>query len=135
MQRAADRLPWLQYYGPKTGAEKAEIVAQAQLMLMPGLVGLVIVETFAALTPLVTTNFSGHSPEIEYAEHAVNSFIIDRDPTPSQYANEVAKLLGSQEALERLREGCRRSASVYTLDNMVENFASGIHEALSGMID
>ena len=38
----------------------------ADVCLMPGAVGLTILDTFALETPLITTRLSDHGPEIEY---------------------------------------------------------------------
>ena len=43
-------------------------LSRANLMLIPGLVGLAVVDSFAAQCPVVTTDFRGHSPEFEYIE-------------------------------------------------------------------
>jgi glycosyltransferase involved in cell wall biosynthesis len=97
-------------------------------MMMPGLVGLVVVDAFAAGLPLVTTRIDTHSPEIEYLEPGVNGLVTE--PDAGSLATACVELLQSPPLLERLRAGCSESSRVYTLEAMVERFARGVQDAL-----
>lgn len=131
VEDAATRLPWLSYAGPVFGDEKAALMGTAQLMLMPGLVGLAVVDSFAAGTPTITTAISFHSPEIEYIEHGENGLVLPAETTPLEYADAVETLLLDEAQLERLRIGCAASREIFTLEQMVNNFAGGIASFLS----
>jgi glycosyltransferase involved in cell wall biosynthesis len=120
----------IRYVGPLFGEEKAAALAAASLMVIPGLVGLTIVDAFALELPLVTTSVDYHSPEIEYLVHEDNGLIVDPPDDPDNYAGTVLQLLRDPERLARLREGCRRDALRYTNEAMVERFATGVLEAL-----
>lgn len=130
VEEEADASPWLTYAGPRFGREKAEVLASSQLTLMPGLVGLAIVDAFAAGTPIVTTAVDFHSPEIEYLQTGINGVLLPQQCSAEGYARAVASLLRDPDALSRLRDGCRQSAQDITMERMVDNFAQGILDAL-----
>jgi L-malate glycosyltransferase len=126
----AFRSRWLRYHGPLFGKEKAEVLRAASLLLMPGLVGLAVIDAFAAETPLITVDGPFHSPELEYLTSA-DGVLMPSDSDPSDYASTVLNLLANQQEIERLRKGCRQSAREYSLERMVTNFAGGIQAALA----
>lgn len=121
---------WLNYVGPKVGVEKAHLVSEAQLLLMPGLVGLAIIDSFAAETPIVTVDLPFHSPEIEYLRPGFNGVLCSSGITPAGYAHAVANLLGNKRQLNELRRGCRESRAQYSLNEMVTRFGHGVEQAL-----
>jgi UDP-N-acetylglucosamine:LPS N-acetylglucosamine transferase len=98
-------------------------------MLLPGLVGLAVIESFAARTPVITVDWPHHSPEFSYLTHQENAVVVRRDATPNDYASAVADVLTS-DRLDKLREGCAQSSATYSLDAMVTRFAEGIQHAL-----
>ena len=126
----ASRSGWLRYYGPLFGKEKAGVLKSGSLLLMPGLVGLAVIDAFAAETPLITVDAPFHSPESEYLSSA-NGVLMPSDSDPSEYASSVLHLLANQQEIERLRKGCRQSAREYSIERMVTNFAGGIQAALA----
>lgn len=129
LRSMADAAPWMRFVGPKYGAELALYLSVSDFLLMPGLVGLVIVDAFAAEVPLITTNHGRHSPEIAYLKHGENAVMTEVDA--AALAAEVVSLIDHPARLERLREGCRASASEYTLARMVDRFSSGVMSALA----
>jgi glycosyltransferase involved in cell wall biosynthesis len=128
VRRMSEECPWVRYVGAKFGLALAPYLAVSDFMLMPGLVGLVIVDSFAAGVPLITTDHRLHSPEIEYLRHGENALMTAVDP--ASLASEIIALMDSRELLAQLRAGCERSARDYTLEGMVERFSSGVHAAL-----
>jgi glycosyltransferase involved in cell wall biosynthesis len=119
---------WIHYLGAESGDGLAPYFAVSDFMLMPGLVGLVVVDAFAAGLPLVTSRIDTHSPEIEYLEPGVNGLLTE--PDAESLANSCIELLQSPPLRDRLRAGCHESSRVYTLEAMVERFARGVHDAL-----
>lgn len=130
IERAAESRPWLRPLGPRFGREKAALLAAADVLLMPGLVGLVIVDAFSAGLPLVTTDVGYHSPEIEYLRNGVNGLSLPESASPEAYAGAVVELLMSPERLRKLRAGSASAAREYTIESMVGRFADGIERAL-----
>ncbi|CAN5413995.1 N/A [soil metagenome] len=130
VRAAAAAHTWIHYLGPLPGTEKVPYMAVADLMLMPGLVGLAILDSFALHTPIVTTADAPHSPEIDYLDDGRNGVMLPAGATPERYAQEVVGLLTDDEALGDLREGCRKSVARYTIEEMAARFAGGIVAAL-----
>ena len=130
---AAAKHLWIHYPGAVFGTERAVYFALSDLMMMPGLVGLAIVDCFVAGIPLFTTRIPIHSPEIVYLENGQNGVITSFDV--AEYADEVAKYLLDNDRMAAVVKGCAQSAGRYTLDAMVENFATGVFAVLDGMPD
>jgi glycosyltransferase involved in cell wall biosynthesis len=128
VEEASVKNSWIHYLGPKFGKDKIQYFKVSKVFLMPGLVGLAILDSFAMQTPTVTTNYPFHSPEIEYLENGENGLITNE--TTSDYASAVIRVLGDDPLRNKLIEGCKRSASKYTIENMVSNFSDGILRCL-----
>lgn len=126
--QAAEHQPWIRYVGAVYGPERASYFKLGRLFLMPGLVGLAIIDSFVTQTPMVTTRFPFHSPEIAYLQDGINGVMTDF--SVPEYADAIVRYLSNEAALETLRRGCAESARLYTLENMVDNFADGIKKCL-----
>jgi L-malate glycosyltransferase len=120
---------WAFYLGSLFEEEKIPYLKRADVLLIPSAIGLVVIDSFLTETPIVTTDNFGHGPEIEYIQSGYNGIITTFDI--NAYVDAVVNLLGQDEAIITLKEGCRASARVYSLDNMVDNFASGVKNALN----
>ena len=114
--------------GQAFGARKALLGAAADVLLMPGLVGLCAVDSFALATPIVTTSWPWHAPEFEYLEHGRNAVVTPDEP--QRYANAVVDLLNDPERLDALRQACRDDARRYTVEEMSRRFADGLVKLL-----
>lgn len=128
VEAAAARHDWIHYVGARFGRDLAPYYRMSKVLLMPGLVGLAVVDSFVAGVPIFTTDLPLHSPEIAYLESGVNGIMTAHDV--DDYAATVANHLLDAAALARLVAGCERSAAKYTIENMVENFARGIEQSL-----
>lgn len=131
LARAAASRPWLQLVGRRSGRSLVEVLARAQLVLAPASVGLSVLDSFATETPLVAVLGLGHGPELEYMQPGRNGFLLPEGTTPLGYADYVCELLSQTGRVESARAGCRESASVLTLDRMVDSFVAGIIAALA----
>lgn len=127
---AAAAHPWIHDLGRKGDQDKVPYWALAKLLLMPGLVGLVVVDSFALGVPLVTTDYPFHSPEIDYLENDVNGVVVPCGESVEAYATAVVDLLADTARLGRLRSGALASAGGHTIEGMAENFAKGVLAAL-----
>jgi glycosyltransferase involved in cell wall biosynthesis len=128
-QLAASR-PYVRVLGPLFDVEKVNALAAASVLLVPGLVGLTVLDAFALELPLVTTAVDFHSPEFEYLVHGENGLVVEPADDAGLYARAVVELMRTPGLAERLRAGCRRDALRYTNEAMVARFAGGIREAL-----
>ena len=124
--------PWMHYAGVRTGTDRVPYLAAGSLLLMPGLVGLVVLDAFAVGVPLVTSGDCPHSPEIAYLEDGRNGVVVGGGApvTPADYARAVAGLLTDEPARARLVAGCLEASERYTMAAMVGRFADGIEQAL-----
>lgn len=129
VERVAKEESWIHYLGPKFGKEKAIYFRLSNIFLNPGLVGLAILDAFAAGIPVMTTNIPVHSPEIEYLQNGINGMITPHEPL--RYASSVIDILTNASLHSRLIEGAASDAKRYTLDAMVENFKNGILKCLN----
>src|SRR5213594_650403 len=128
---AAMRHSWIKYIGPKFDQEKVPYFMLSKLFLMPGVVGLAVLDAFALAVPLVTTAVPGHGPEIDYLDDGTNGVLVPQAESPAAYARTVAELLRDEQRRQLLIEGCRAAAEIYTVENMVEHFAVGVIQALA----
>lgn len=129
IEKAAREHPWIHYVGQKFGRERAVYFKASQALLIPGAVGLAIVDSFVAETPLFTTNVPSHGPEIAYLRNRENGVMTVS--SVNEYADSVADFLESGEVQSRLRKGCAQSAQLYSIGNMVSNFSTGIQSCLN----
>lgn len=119
---------WVHYLGVKDEKEKVPYLLISKLFLMPGLVGLAIIDTFVFAVPLLTTDCKLHSPEISYLENGVNGLMTKDDVL--EYANAIISLLQNDIERERLKQGCYLSAEKYTMENFANRFYEGLNKSL-----
>ncbi len=131
VRRAVERSDWIHYLGPKFHEEKVPYMMLAKVMLLPGLVGLGVLDSFALEVPLVTIDVPFHSPEIEYLVDQVNGLKCVSGTNPAEYGQIVASLMQDATKLSQLRQGCRAGRARYTLEAMVERFTAGVVQALA----
>jgi glycosyltransferase involved in cell wall biosynthesis len=126
--RAAVRTrPHVRYVGPADEVRKAALASVAQLIMMPGRVGLVAVDSFALGLPVVTTAWSQHAPEFDYLTDATS--VVAPDDVRS-YAEAVAGLLQDPDRTARLRRACWASMEEYSVESMAARFVDGIATTL-----
>jgi L-malate glycosyltransferase len=128
VQRLIDDLPWVHWVGPRFGKEKAEFLAISDAFLLPGRVGLAVLDAFAAGLPMLTTRLEIHGPEIEYLEEGVNGLMSEH--RPAAFAEAVSSVFGRRDFMVKLQEGAIASAEKYSIENMVANFRAGIRASL-----
>jgi len=128
IKEATQEKDYIKYVGPKFGKEKLIFFRLSTVFLMPGLVGLAVLDSFATATPMVTTEFPFHSPEIEYLENNVNGIITKNNL--QSYSKAVIEILSYSETKKRLISGAKKATQQYTIENMVEHFRDGIISCL-----
>lgn len=128
IERASAEHPWLRFLGPRFGDEKVSWFLASDVFLMPGLVGLAVLDAFALEVPLVTTADALHSPEIDYLVSGENGVVTPGEL--SAYVAEVRRILLEHGWGERLREGGRQAGARYTVPAMAVRFADGVVKAL-----
>jgi glycosyltransferase involved in cell wall biosynthesis len=127
----AESRPWIHVTGPRFGQEKVELMMLGHVFLMPGLIGLAILDAGAAGLPTATTAFPWHSPEIAYLENGRNGIIVDDWENAIAYGDAVADLLANLEQRHSMSEAARGMVSHFSIENMAGNFAKGVLAALA----
>lgn len=128
VEKAAREAPWIHYLGPRFGVEKALFLKMSDCFLLPGCVGLAILDSFAAGLPLMTTKVSSHGPEVEYLEESMNGRMVENNA--EAYAESVTEVLSNPALLEHLKCTARKSANRYSIEAMAMNFRDGILRCL-----
>jgi L-malate glycosyltransferase len=134
VQGFAATRPWVHVVGTLRGEDKARLLAAAQLLLVPAAAGLVVLDSFAAGVPIVVAAGRGHGPEVAYLEHGINGWVVQDGDDPVRYGRAVAALLKDDARRAALRDGCLRSAELYTVEGMVDRFAAGIASARASVM-
>lgn len=124
----AGRDSWISYLGPLSGHEKALAMASSQILTVPGRVGLVAVDSFAAGLPIITTKWPWHAPEFEYLEDGRNALVTANET--ADYAASLIDILNDRPQLLRLQAAASEDAERYTVQGMAERFLTGILSAL-----
>lgn len=127
---AAQRHDWFHHLGARYGDERIRLASVAEIQLMPGLVGLNVVDGFALGLPTITTDIDYHSPEIEYLLNGVNGVITPADATPREFASAAAAVLTNPARLDTLRAGAEIAGHELSIQDMARRFADGIVQAL-----
>lgn len=127
---AARKYPWIHDVGPKAHREIVPYWALSKVLLMPGGVGLVVLDSFALGVPMVTTDTRLHGPEIDYLKDGQNGLVVPCGDSARIYAEAVISLLNNPIQLDHLQQGALDSAKLYSIENMAENFSNGIINAL-----
>lgn len=128
VQNAAGTCEWIHYVGPKFGVERALYFKMSKAFLMPGLVGLAILDAFTAGIPIFTTDIPIHSPEISYLQNGKNGFMTS--PVVEEYAESVAAYLTSSDLQEIVKSAALEAGLSYTIKDMVSRYRAGIIEWL-----
>jgi glycosyltransferase involved in cell wall biosynthesis len=133
VEEAAALHPWIHYLGPLRDEQKAVYWRLSDVLLMPGLVGLVIVDSFLFGVPMITTDYPFHSPEIDYLDEGVNGLAVRCGEDSDCYAEVVVQLLSDPAKLAELKAGAEASASRHALSGMIQCYSEGIVAAIESL--
>lgn len=129
VENAANNCDYIRYVGTVFGDEKAILLSLSDILMIPGRVGLVAVESAASGVPIVTTNWDFHAPEFEYLTHNHNCIAAENDT--SSYAQSTIELLQEPIKLARLQNACRELGTELNMERMVSQFSTGVEQALA----
>jgi len=130
-RHAARDCAFVRFLGPKYGREKTELALLGSVFLMPGLVGLAVLDAFGYGTPMFTTDYPLHSPEIDYLKHGINGWIASPWQDVNAYADAVVAFLTTPGLRKRLSHGAAISAAEYSIEDMATRFTKGVLSALA----
>lgn len=128
VETEAGRSPWVKYVGSVAGPEKFTLLRTAQVMVMPGRVGLVAVDSLASGLPIVTTDWPWHAPEFDYLE-AGSTCIVSKDDV-GDFATKLLGILNDSSRLISMSRLSRDRSAEFSIEQMVINFAAGIRLCL-----
>lgn len=128
VQEAASSRDWLIKLPPVYGPDLAILLKSADVLAMPGRIGLVAVDALTAGLPTVTTDWPYHAPERAYLD-AANCVVSD--DTTASYAEALVRALSDDGRLADLRAGCASAASGLSIEDMARRFVDGICAALT----
>ena len=128
VREAAKTRSWLVMTGPLFQKQKALAFSVSDIFLLPGAIGLAVLDSFTFECPIITTRNKLHGPEFEYIENGVNGLITGDGL--DEYVNAVVSLIDNPAKLQQLKQHCADSAQQYTVENMVHRFSDGVREAL-----
>ena len=126
---SCEEFPFIKYCGRADQNHQALISRVAKLIMMPGRVGLIAVDSFALGLPIATTKWPWHAPEFEYLSNGRNS-VIFKD-TLEDYSLGVINLIRDEFRLSELRDNCLEDSKIYTIETMAFNFHEGVMKVLS----
>jgi glycosyltransferase involved in cell wall biosynthesis len=112
------------YLSRVSGLEKALALAAADVLLVPEWVGLVAVDALAAGKPVVTTDHSSHSPEVEYLASGETALFARHDV--ESYSRAAAQLLLDVKELDRMSLAARLAGDAFSIEAMAGAFARGV---------
>lgn len=124
IKEAEKTRPHVLFTGPLFGREKATIFKLSDMFLLPGAIGLAVLDSFAFETPIITTKYSYHGPEFEYLVNDFNGVITEDNL--EAYTKAISDLLNDTGKLQTIKENCRSEAGKYSNESMVKNFAEGV---------
>lgn len=119
---------WVHYVGAKFDREKALYFSISKLFLMPGAVGLAVIDSFALEIPMILCSIDIHGPEVDYLVEGENCIFSEDDI--EDFTEKTLDILNNNEKLERLKKGCIVASTEITLEHMLEKFKSGIKKCL-----
>ena len=126
-----ENLPNVSYFGPITDLDKlAPIYVAADLFSFPGSVGLGPIQALCYDLPIITIDSQIHPPEIEYLL-PTNSLILPSDTTSEDYAQSIIELFSDSDKLNNLKTNAWSTIKHLTIEQMAQNFASGINTILN----
>lgn len=127
-EEAARTINYIQYTDLIFGKRKAALFGLSRLLVMPGVVGLGVVDAFHYGTPVVATRCLNHGPEFAYLSDGENGLITDDNV--DAFSRAIVQLAKDDSLHSRLVAGCKTMAQQITVEEMVRRFAEGILAAL-----
>ena len=119
----------MHYHGSQMGESLRELALASDIAIIPGRMGLAVLEMASAGLPMATFAISRHCPEIAYLKDGINGILLTSDTDAA--AKELEALLTDRSAIERMRSEALSTANKYTIYRMAVNFADGVMASLS----
>lgn len=125
---AAAARPYVKSLGRLDAEALGRLSHLTDLLLMPGRVGLVAVDSLALGIPLATTRHAFHAPEVEYLTEETSLWSAD---DPAAYAEAVIALLADPERRSDMARACLTAGDELSAELSSQRFVSGILQGLA----
>lgn len=125
---AAAARPYVKNLGRLDTAALGRLSHLTDLLLMPGRVGLVAVDSLALGVPLATTRHPFHAPEVEYLTEETSLWSAN---DPATYAEAVTALLADPERRSAMVRASLSAGDELSADRSGQRFVSGILQGLA----
>lgn len=132
VELADAKFTWVRWLGKMDDEEKVPYWLLAKFVAMPGLVGLVVVDSLALGVPMISSAYPYHSPEVDYLKNGVNGLIEQNWTSEEAYAKTCIDYLKDSELQQQLKYGCEESVMALSIETMAQNMVDGI-ESLLGL--
>ncbi|WP_087873017.1 glycosyltransferase family 4 protein [Arthrobacter globiformis] len=129
VRAVTEKLPNVHAIGRVDGEAKYALLSLSNVLLVPGRVGLIAVDSLAAGVPIVTTRWEYHAPEFEYLEEDVSC--VCSDNSVEAYSESVSGLILDDERRIFLSDNCRSAGEHLSVEQMSRNFIEGVRRALA----
>lgn len=129
MLDAAASRPFLHVEGPLHGRAKSLALSAAAVNVLPGLVGLGVLDGFAHGLPALATRYPFHSPEIDYLRDGHNGVLTPDAVEP--FAAALVHLLTDNAGCRAMAAHAVETAAHYTVTAMADRFIAGTLAALA----
>ncbi len=130
MEEWASTRPWVHLLGTRFEADKVALASIASVTIHPGLAGLHVVDSFRHRAPMITTEPSIYTHELDYLVHGENGLMVPGSMTAVEYADVVVELLDDDEALEHLAKGCDAALPDLAVEASAGRFVAGVEMML-----
>ena len=115
---------WFFYLGNQFLEDKIKYFSISDFQILPGAVGLNIIDSFAFKCPLITTDIDNHGPEIVYLLNNINGIIVNHEI--QLYSKAIINLINDPVKLDKMKLECESSRKEYSIENMTKRFVDGI---------
>ncbi len=129
VRSAAEQNSAIVYVGPVFGDARSELFAISDLLLHPGKVGLVVIDSFATGVPLVVAGGQLQAPEFDYLNPTTSLFAAETEP--ASVAAAALEVLGDPVRKESLSTHSWDEYSRYDMQGMVKRAADGIESLIA----
>lgn len=121
LSKGVKKYEWIRLCGQASAVEKAQLSLLKPIIINPGRVGLIAVDSIAMISPMVTTNIENfHAPEIDFLSHP-ESICITANNIDS-YVSEVVNLLKNSKSREKMSEALLELQPRYSIEQMALSF-------------
>lgn len=101
----------------------------SDLFIIPGAVGLGPIQALCFDLPILTIDSPYQKPEFEYLS-SQNSIILDPGSSQGELVQAIQELFNDVGSINRLRANAWASINYLTIENMAQNFISGVNNLL-----